>query len=361
MKAGVPGLYRILDANFNRAREGLRVLEEIARFVLEDGNLAGRCKHLRHRLRALQQNIPGGLPGLLVARDPAGDVGVDLRAEQEWQRSSYLDLLAANFKRVQEALRALEEYAKFFSPGREFKEMRFEVYELEKEMIATARNCAGLRAGLRGQPDYSLYVIVGEEFTRGRPLGEVVAAAVAGGASVIQLREKDCPIRRLIAAGQELRKVTREKGAVLIINDRVDVALAVEADGVHLGQDDLPLAVARQILGPEKVIGISTHSLQEALLAQEQGADYIGVGPIYATKTKESAVSPVGLELLQQMTGKIHIPKVAIGGITARNASAVVRAGADGVAVITAVASAPDVREAAFAIGAAVRRAKLSG
>lgn len=359
MKTGPSRLYRVIDANFNRAREGIRVLEEVARFVFDDPVLAGRFKHVRHRLRVLQQTIPGAPGRLLAARDSAGDVGLNLHADEEYRRAGYLDLLTANCKRVQEALRVLEEYVKFFRPEREFKKLRFEVYELEKEML-TNHNLKAL-PGPQEEVDYSVYVIAGEKFTLGRPLGEVAEAAIAGGATVIQLREKDCPVRRLIAAGLELRRLTREKGVALIINDRVDVALAVEADGVHLGQDDLPPAVARQILGPEKIIGVSTHSLEEALLAQQQGADYIGVGPVYATKTKESAVGPVGLDLLRQMEGKITVPKVAIGGITAQNASEVVLAGADGVAVITAVVSAPDVKEAALALGAAVRRAKPAG
>jgi len=358
MKTYESGLYRVIDANFNRAREGIRVLEEVARFVLEDIGLAGRCRSLRHRLRVLQQVVPGAPRRLLEARDAAADVGLNLSAVQEYHRMGYVDLATANFKRVQEALRVLEEYTKFFRADQEFKEIRFEIYELEKKMMMQP----GLKdfSGQERQLDYSLYVIVGQKFTLGRPLEEVVEAAIAGGATVIQLREKDCPARRLIEAGMILRRLTREKEVPLIVNDRVDVALAVGADGVHLGQDDLPLAVAREILGPGKVIGISTHSVEEALLAQQQGADYIGVGPIYETKTKDAADNPVGLELLSQMAGKITIPRVAIGGITAENAYEVVLAGADGVAVITAVASAADVEGAASMLGAAVRRAKLA-
>ncbi len=349
-------IYRIIDANFNRAREGIRVLEEVARFVLDDLHLSSRCKRLRHRLRVLQQNIPGGPECLLAARDAAGDVGQNCRAEEEDQRLGALDLLTANFKRVQEALRVLEEYTKFLSPGPEFKKMRFEVYTLEKDLIT--RLGAEKFLAAKRQIDYCLYVIATEKFTLGRPLGEVVEAAIAGGATVIQLREKDYPVRRLIEAGLKLRRLTRERGVALIVNDRVDVALAVEADGVHLGQDDLPLPVARRILGPDKIIGLSTHSLEEALLAQQQGADYIGVGPIYATRTKDPATDPVGLNLLRQMEGRITIPKVAIGGITSENAKDVILAGADGVAVITAVVSAPDVKGAAEALRAAIEKAK---
>ncbi len=358
VKKGLTHLYRIIDANFNRAREGIRVLEEVARFMLDDPVLTGRFKHVRHRLRVLQETVPGAPGRLLAARDSAGDVGLNLDAEEEYRRGSCLDLLTANFKRVQEALRVLEEYTKFLRPEGEFKKLRFDLYELEKEMLADHHLM--FLPGLKREIDCTLYVITGEKTALGRPPGEVAKAAIAGGATVIQLREKDCPVRRLIEIGRELRRLTREKDVTLIINDRVDVALAVEADGVHLGQDDLPPAVARQILGLEKIIGISTHSLEEALLAQQQGADYIAVGPVFATKTKDTAVGPVGLDLLRQMEGKITVPIVAIGGITIENAPEVVRAGADGVAVISAVTGVPNVKEAALALSDAVRKAKLA-
>lgn len=356
MKTSISNFYRIIDANFNRAREGIRVVEEIARFVLEDTVLAGRLRRVRHRLHALQQTFPGSPECLIEARDSAGDVGLDYKEEKEDQRLSYRDLLAANFKRVQESLRVLEEYAKFIGSGREFKKVRFEVYELEKEMSVCL--VPEDLPGLRRQVDYSLYVIVGEKFTQGKSLVEVAGLAIDGGATVMQLREKDYPTRRLIEVGLELRCLTRKKGVTFLINDRVDVALAVQADGVHLGQDDLPLKAARQILGPGKIIGISTHNLEEALAAQQQGADYIGVGPVGETKTKDTGHAPVGLGLFRQMKGKIIIPKVAIGGISARNATEVIMAGADGVAVITAVAGAPDIKEAASVLRAQINEAK---
>lgn len=349
-------LYRILDANFNRAREGLRVVEEMARFLLNDGDFTGRCKHFRHRLGELEDIFPGGAGSLLAARDSAADVGLGCREEGEDRRKNYLDLLAANCRRIQEALRVLEENAKLFGRGREFKELRYQVYELEKELAGRLGPAASFQQPKR--VDFSLCVITGEQFSLGRTLCEVAKEAIAGGATIIQLREKDFSTRRLVEAGRALRCLTREEGVTFIVNDRVDVAVAVDADGVHLGQDDLPLPVARNILGPAKIIGVSVHNLEQAILAQQQGADYIGVGPVYGTNTKDTGYNPLGAEVFRLLEGKVLLPKLAIGGIKAENAGEAIRAGADGVAVISAVAGAPSVREAARALAAAVRTAK---
>jgi thiamine-phosphate pyrophosphorylase len=232
--------------------------------------------------------------------------------------------------------------------------MRFEIYELEKEMAGrlTKLNAA------QNLVDYALYVIVQEEFSRGRLLVEVTGAAIAGGATVIQLRDKESSTRRLVEIGRELRRLTQEKEATFIINDRVDVALAVQADGVHLGQEDLPVAATRQILGKEKIIGVSAHTLEQAGQAQQQGADYIGVGPIFETQTKDVGYSPVGIKFLRLVAKEVEIPKVAIGGITAQNAFEIVSAGADGVAVVTAVVAAPDITAAASVLRAEVESAR---
>jgi thiamine-phosphate pyrophosphorylase len=358
MKDGAGKLSRILDANFNRAREGLRVIEEIARFILDDGCLTGRCKHYRHLLQELAETFPGGAKNLLAARNSPEDVGFACSEEAEGCRGSIWDLLTANSKRVQEALRVLEEYSKLFGreEGKKFKELRYQVYELEKELAGRVENVPAFQS--KAKVDYSLCVITGERFSRGRTLFEVAAEAIAGGATVIQLREKEFSTRRLIGEGLALRRLTLEKKVAFIVNDRVDVALAVDADGVHLGQDDLPLPDARKILGPGKIIGVSAHNLEQAVRAQEQGADYIGVGPVFETNTKDTGYAPLGLDVFRSLKEKIFIPVLAIGGIKTENAGAVVRAGADGVAVISAVAGAPEIREASRALALAVREAK---
>ncbi|WP_406677009.1 thiamine phosphate synthase [Moorella sp. ACPs] len=205
---------------------------------------------------------------------------------------------------------------------------------------------------------WDLYVIITTKLGGGRPTLELVRQALAGGATAIQLREKDLSARELVELGREIRELTRAAGATFIINDRLDVALAVEADGVHIGQEDLPARVARELLGPGKILGVSTGTVAEARQAVVDGADYLGVGSIYATKSKGDAGEPIGLAGLKAIRAAVAIPVVAIGGINTSNAAEVIAAGADGVAVVSAVIGAPDVAAAAKELLAAVRRAR---
>lgn len=186
--------------------------------------------------------------------------------------------------------------------------------------------------------------------TPGKSHVDVAKAAIEGGASIIQYRDKNASSRKLLNDALALRRITRETGVMLIINDRVDIALAVEADGVHLGQDDLPLDEARRIVGDTYIIGISATRLNEAVDAAKQGADYIGLGPIFPTPSKDDASEPIGLEGLTNVRAAIDLPIVAIGGITIDNIEEVIKAGSDGIAVISAVASAPDMSAAARTI-----------
>lgn len=195
--------------------------------------------------------------------------------------------------------------------------------------------------------DFHLYVITGEQFHPDRNYLEVMEEAIQGGADIIQLREKNKSKKELLEMARELRKLTRKYNVLFIVNDHLDIALAVDADGVHVGQDDLPLVEARKILGPDKIIGISTHALEEARQAEQDGADYIGVGPVYETKSKVDVVDPVGLDYVQQVTENISIPYVAIGGIKLHNLTEVLAAGAKRICVISAIVGAEDVQRAA--------------
>jgi thiamine-phosphate pyrophosphorylase len=206
--------------------------------------------------------------------------------------------------------------------------------------------------------DLSLYVITDRAIGRDRPLDELVAQAIRGGATMIQFREKGGTARVQIDIGRRLLAITRPAGVPLIINDRVDVALALDADGVHLGPDDLPVADARRIAGPEKIIGASAASAAEAARAEADGADYVGVGSVFPTASKPDAGDAIGPEALSQIRAAIGIPIVAIGGITHVNAPEAIRAGAHGVAVISAVMGASDVREAARRLTRAIRAAR---
>ena len=195
--------------------------------------------------------------------------------------------------------------------------------------------------------DFFLYILTDHSLSRGRSNVEVVKEAIAGGADAIQLRGKGYTAKQLIQEALILRDITCESEVLFIVNDRVDVALAVDADGVHLGQDDFPIAWARRLLGKDKIIGISTHNVEEAVQAEKDGADYIGVGSVFPTTTKPDARPMAGLELITDIKENVNIPVVAIGGIKAENAAQVGMAGADCIAVISAVVSAINVREAA--------------
>ena len=198
--------------------------------------------------------------------------------------------------------------------------------------------------------DYSLYLVTDRILSRGRSTCEIVEAAVAGGITVVQLREKDCTTRQFIAEARLLKELLLGTDIPLIINDRLDVALAVGAEGLHLGQQDMPIADARRLAGPDMVIGISAESLDDALRAQAEGADYIGISPVFATTSKKDAAAPLGLEGIRRIRRVVKLPLVGIGGITLTNAAEVMQAGADGVAVVSAIVSALCPRTAAAAL-----------
>lgn len=206
---------------------------------------------------------------------------------------------------------------------------------------------------------WDLYVVTDRKLAHGRSHEVVASAAVAGGARVIQLRDKEMTTRELIDTGLRLKEIVHRAGGILIINDRVDVALAIDADGVHLGQEDMPPRLGRKMLGREKVIGVSVSTVEEAISAEKDGADYLGASAIFATPTKIDA-APIGIEGLRRICESVRIPVVAIGGMNKGNVEQVIRAGAAGIAVVSAVVSAPDVSAAALELLQEVRRVKAS-
>ncbi|MCS7282230.1 MAG: thiamine phosphate synthase [Anaerolineae bacterium] len=208
--------------------------------------------------------------------------------------------------------------------------------------------------------NWSLYVITDSKLSRGRSHLEVIRAAIAGGATVVQYREKEGTTRRMIEEARALRELTRQAGVLFIVNDRVDIALAVDADGVHVGQDDMPASLARKLMGPGKIVGVSVDNLEQALQAERDGADYVGAGPIFATPTKPDAAPPIGLEGLAEICRGVSIPVIAIGGINAENAGTVIAAGAAGIAVVSAVVAAPDVEAAARRLREIVERTRVN-
>ena len=206
--------------------------------------------------------------------------------------------------------------------------------------------------------DYSLYLVTDRGLARGRSTLDIVKAAVSGGVTCIQLREKDCSTLEFIEQAWAIKNFLEEREVPLIINDRLDVALAVGADGVHLGQKDMPLEMSRKIAGSSMLIGISAESVQDAIEAEIGGADYLGVSPIYATPTKTDTAPPLGLEGLREIRKRVEIPLVGIGGLNKSNAAEVIRNGADGVAVVSAIVAADDPETAAMNLKQIIDEAK---
>jgi len=326
-------IYRVLDANANRAREALRVAEEAARFALERPDLAKALKALRHDLRAALDRFDPA--ALLAARDTAGDVGTGLATETEGRRAGTADVARAAMKRLTEALRAIEEYGKTVdaTAAAAVEAIRYRAYDLEKRLAEASRPAGRLAVG-------GLCVLVTESLCR-RPWDKVLASVLAGGAAAVQVREKDEPDGALLARARRAAEACHAAGALCIVNDRPDVAALAAADGVHVGQDDLPLGAARRIVGPDRIVGTSTHSVEQALTAAATGADYIGCGPMFHSSTKPQAVIP-GPALCREVTERVGLPVMAIGGITADNAAEVLAAGAKWLAVSAAVCAAKD-------------------
>ncbi len=339
---------RIVDACANRAREALRVLEDHVRFVMNDPFLTGQLKELRHGLTKALADLPANL--LAAARDAEQDVGAQITTPQEQERDSLGDVLRANAKRLQEALRSLEEFGKVLSPalGQAAERLRYQAYTLEKALVL------GDNARQR-LADARLYVLVTESLCRASLAG-TIREAVEGGADVIQLREKQLDDGALLAQAREVRQLTRRLGALFIVNDRPDIALLAEADGVHLGQEDLPLQEARRLLGPDALIGVSTHDLSQLRRAILEGASYLGVGPTFPSATK-SFTALAGLDYVREATAATSLPAFALGGITLENVGQVAAAGARRVAVSHAICGAEDPRAAAQGL----KRALTSG
>ena len=333
---------RLIDANLNRIGEGLRVLEDIARLLLNEAALTQQLKILRHELirgdSAFQQQ-------LLDSRDSAADVGRDAEVPGEGKERDLPLVLVANSRRVQESLRVLEELAKM--PGlshkldsEKFKQARFNLYTLEQALMSRMLRQDKTKR-LSG-----LYVIIDTQALKGRHHVEVARQVIRGGAKVIQLRDKTLGPKELLPVARQLSNLCTEQGVLFIMNDYLDLTIETEADGLHLGQSDLPVAVARKLLPIDKIVGCSTTTVEMALAAQAEGADYIAVGSMYPTSSKEAA-KVVGLEVLCQVRRAVSVPLVAIGGITRDNVAEVMAAGADAVAVISAVLGADSPEAAA--------------
>lgn len=331
--------WRIIDANFNRVSEGLRVVEEHCRFHLNDQHLTTRLKRLRHEITAIITEL--GADSRLAARDTIHDVGTGVTTPTEFVRSTTNDLVQANWQRVQQSLRVLEEYLKLLSPPRaeQLEALRYQSYTLAKAIHFTADGKERLAKAC-------LYVLIpatdsAETFTK------LVQQLLIAKVDLIQLRDKHATDRTLLSRAHLLRQFTRGTETLFIMNDRPDLAVLADADGVHVGQEELSVIEVRKIVGPRPLIGVSTHSLDQARAAVLAGANYIGCGPTFPSGTKAFQQFP-GLEFLREVAAEISLPAFAIGGITRENVEGVVAAGMRRIAVsggIVNEASIPQTAE----------------
>lgn len=328
---------RILDAAANRAREGLRVVEDYVRFVLDDQHLTRLCKELRHDLTAALSEISRG--DLLAARETQEDVGTALTTPAERHRDDADAVLRANMARLQESLRSVEEYSKLQHHLSDvFKQLRYRTYTIERAIGITRDSQERLAAA-------RLYVLLdsresSEEFE------QLARSLIDAGVHALQLRDKRLDDRQLLARARLLRSLTRETETLFIVNDRPDIAVLVHADGVHVGQEEFSVKDARTIVGPNALIGVSTHSIEQARQAVLDGANYIGVGPVFPSETKQFGHYP-GLDLLRAVAAEIRLPAFAIGGICPENLSEVLATGITRIAVGAAITTATNPAEVA--------------
>jgi thiamine-phosphate pyrophosphorylase len=339
----------MLDANANRAREALRVMEDVARFALNDERLSRELKALRHALRDALASLPAGW--IEAGRNVRDDVGTAISTANERSRRNLAEVATAAGKRLSESLRSIEECLKIVDEraAGDVEQLRYRAYELEARL---ALRTAPLRA-----KQWGVCVLLSERACK-RPWRDVAQAVIAGGADAIQVREKEMDAPSLCQRVREVIELARPAGVSVIVNDRVDVALACGADGVHLGANDMAIADARRVAGRSLIIGASTHSSAEAERAVAEGADYCGVGMMYPSTTKRDR-TPEGPDVLRRFVERFPaMPHLAIGGITPQRAGELASAGARGVAVAAAVCGAAEPDQAVRALRHALEHAE---
>jgi thiamine-phosphate pyrophosphorylase len=324
---------RIIDAVANRTGEAIRTIEDIARFGLNEALLTERYKHLRHDLQSALTLFT--TEHLLAARNVAGDVGTRISTPAERVRADIGHVLRAANKRLQEGLRTLEEMCKLAEPevaGR-IEGLRYRAYQLESALAAT-------RQGLVRLADARLYVLVDGAENEAR-FAARAAELIHAGVDVLQLRDKRLDDRQLLGRAKLLRELTRRSRTLFVMNDRADLALLADADGIHVGQEELSVSEVRAIVGPGMLIGVSTHSVEQAEQAVLDGANYVGVGPTFPSGTKSFDQYP-GLELLRAVAGRVSLPAFAIGGITSENLATVLGCGMSRVAIGGGITATPE-------------------
>jgi thiamine-phosphate pyrophosphorylase len=342
--------FRILDAAANRAREGLRVVEDFVRFTLDDAHLSRQLKELRHQLSSVMKRLDTG--GLIQSRDTRGDVGTAISTREEMSRTSLLDVAKAGLKRAQEAARTLEEFSKVIAKPVEpdqtplpeqLARIRYGLYTLEKAVLTAVGSNRRLE-------DRSLYLLLSVEICQ-LDWKKVLRESIAGGVGIVQVREKSMPDQELLAHLRRVREITREADTLLIMNDRPDMAVLAGCDGVHVGQNELSVRDVRRIVGPGPLVGVSTHSIEQARQAALDGASYLGIGPVFPSQTKQFHEF-AGLDFVREVSREVSLPAFPIGGIGAANLGQVLEAGASRVAVSGEICRADDPRVAAAGLAA---------
>ncbi len=320
---------QLIDANLDRAREGLRVLEDWCRFGLKREDFSISIKDWRHQLGACHQNIYRN--ARLTSLDPAMGVSHPLQKH----RSTPDQIVIANSSRVQEALRVIEEFTRITDPNlsKIASNIRYKTYEIELKIIKTKEG-NDRREILESS---SICLIT----SNNESLKEVVLQALKAGIKIIQYREKSLIDSKRIDQAKKLASLCRQFNALFIVNDRIDISLAVNADGVHLGQQDMPTEIARKLLGPEKIIGRSTHCLEDIQKAEDEGCDYIGIGPIFSSETKKE-LKALGTDYLKQGLMAANLPAFAIGGINTSNINKIHQMNKIKIAVADAIMNSPN-------------------
>ncbi|WP_255712499.1 thiamine phosphate synthase [Rhodopirellula halodulae] len=351
---------RILDANFNRAGEGLRTLEESARFILDDPSLSDALKTHRHNLSEAMKRWDR--LQLISARDTPGDVGTELQTASEQTRVNLHSVVSAAAVRTQQALRCLEEYGKTIDAAfaSKIETLRYRCYATFQSLELRIANQRHRAVRIRAS---RLYALIDCEQSVERFESRIRELAGVG-VDVLQLRDRSVDDRTLFERAEVGTKLSEELGLLWIINDRADIAMAVRADGVHVGQEELPVDAARQVIGPDRLIGLSTHDMEQVRGASQTTADYIGCGPTFPGRTKNFDHFP-GCEFLSQVhqatrSGEINLPAFAIGGISTSNIRKVAATGIARVAVSGALASGEQLPDAASQMRAALEANPLT-
>ncbi len=323
-------IYSAMDANINRGIEGIRVCEDIFRFSVKN-LISAEFKNLRHRIAELTTLVPSGI--LLCARDVMHDEQKFINTGSEMKRAGINDIFRSNIRRAIEASRVIEEFSKSVHPviAEGFQEIRFSLYDLEKRGWLILE-----KSKMMERFELSLYAIIDSGFV---PLDKMEATAkilTGTGADIIQLRMKDLPDRDYLNMASKISKICSDNNTIFIVNDRVDIALLSGAPGVHLGQDDIPLSMADILSGGRLLTGISTCSAVEAAAAEN--ADYIAVGPVFATSSKDGALlAGIGIDTVRDICSNTNRPVVAIGGIDESNVEHLIEAGVSSLSVISAL------------------------